>query len=265
MAREIIDFHTHPLTRAEENICLYEAPANSEATLLADMDRAGISRFCGSVISRDVSGYPDFFAMLHAANERSLALAERLGDRYIPGIMVHPSYVRESCEELERMSRRGVRLIGELVPYMHGWKNPAAPYDDPALFEILDVAAQYGMTVSVHSATGANARTHEAMATANPRLNFVLAHPGEKPDYLNHLELMKRCPNVYLDLSGTGLFRYGMLTEGVRAVGAERFLFGSDYPICNPAMNIAAIEYEPITDADRDRIFAENARRLLNL
>lgn len=33
---------------------------------------------------------------------------------------VHPAWVRESCDEIAYMHDRGVRLIGELVPYMHG-------------------------------------------------------------------------------------------------------------------------------------------------
>ena len=45
---------------------------------------------------------------------------------------------------------------------------------------------------------------------------------------------MKRFENAWLDLSGTGLFRYGMLVHGVNEAGFERFLFGTDYPDLQP-------------------------------
>ena len=76
---------------------------------------------------------------------------------------------------------------------------------------------------------------------------------------------MLECDNVYLDISGTGLFRYGMLKHLVSSVGAERILFGSDYPICNPNMYIAGVEFEKLTDHEKDLIFAENAKKLLKI
>ena len=104
----------------------------------------------------------------------------------------------------------------------------------------------------------------EAMISRHPRLIFVPAHPGEREYYEKHLDRMKRYSNVYLDLSGTGLFRYGMLREGIRQVGAERFLFGTDYPITNPQMYVHAVLGEHICDRDRELIFHENARRIFD-
>ncbi len=76
---------------------------------------------------------------------------------------------------------------------------------------------------------------------------------------------MEKYPNLYQDLSGTGLFRWGMLQYGIRRTGADRFLFGSDFPICNIGMNIGAILSEGICDEDLQKIFSGNFRRLINL
>ena len=94
---------------------------------------------------------------------------------------------------------------------------------------------------------------------------FVFAHPGEAKRVNDHIDVMLECDNVYLDLSGTGLFRYGMLKYLVERVGAERILFGSDYPICNPNMYIHAVEFEKISDSDKELIFSQNAKMLLNI
>ena len=177
-----------------------------------------------------------------------------------PGFHVHPAFVRESCDEIEWAHSLGYRLVGELVPYMHGWTN----YGSKALSEILDTADQLHMVVSYHTVVE-EAEEMDRMIAAHPGLTFVAAHPGQRPDYLRQIERLQRFPNLSLDLSGTGLFRYGMLAYGVNKVGAERFLFGTDFPICNPRMYVQAVCQEHITEMDRELIFHGNAERLLAL
>ena len=101
------------------------------------------------------------------------------------------------------------------------------------------------------------------MIAQNPQVTFVAAHPGQREDFLKHLERLKKYENAYLDLSGTGLFRYGMLRYGIETVGASKFLFGTDYPIVNPGMYVEAVRFEHISEKDREMIFSENAKRLL--
>ncbi len=79
------------------------------------------------------------------------------------------------------------------------------------------------------------------------------------------LDLLRRHSNAYLDICGTGLFRYGMLKYGVDQVGAERFLFGTDFPVCSVGMQVGGVMTEDLTPAERQAIFADNAKRLLRL
>ena len=200
----------------------------------------------------------DGFDSIRKLNRDALSLKEKWGEFYIPGVHVHPSFVRESCEELEHMSRQGVKLVGELVPYLHGWSD----YSSKALGEILDVIGQLKMVVSYHSMDD---EQMDIMIKNHPKVTFVAAHPGDRNTYGFHLERLKKYSNAYLDLSGTGLFRYGMLKHGVDIVGAEKFLFGTDYPITNPHMYVQAVEFEKIREEDKDLIFYKNAKRLLAL
>lgn len=264
MARRIIDFHIHPWYLPEERICNFPdavLAGDPIATLAEDMARLGIERYCGTVINRSFKTPEEALTAIRTSNEHAWLVYQALPAHYIPGIHVHPAFVRESCEELERYHRLGVRLIGELVPYCHGWGGTG--FTTEGIDEILDLAADLSMVVSFHS-TGSRADEYE-MVKRHPRNVFVGAHPGEKESYLRHLAWLEELPNYHLDLSGTGLFRYSMLTAGVNRVGAERFLYGSDYPVCSPAMNIAGIEYERISESDRDLILAGNAERLLGL
>ena len=247
---EIIDFHTHPFLDKTDSICIYKA---TTVTTPDDLFYIGISRFCGSVITYRSSGIGN----TRISNDTALALRAKYGEKYIPGFMVHPNFPEESVEELRRAKENGVKLIGELVPYAYKWQYNSYGFD-----EILDYTDNHDFIYSMHTT---DIDVMRNIAKKHRNTQFVFAHPGEQPQLLRHIEVMQECDNVYLDISGTGLFRYGMLKHLVTKVGAERILFGSDYPICNPGMYIAGVEFEKISDRDKELIFAKNAKRLLGL
>ncbi len=252
---EIIDFHTHPFLEARGNICAHAAcTGNSLSWFMQTLDKAGITRFCGSVLNGRTS---DLESML-AENRDALRIRDSAKGRYVPGFHVSPLYVDQSISEIRYAAGQGVRLIGELVPYMKGWED----YSCPELSPVLDAAEEYGMLISLHTN---QLDQMEKAAKAHKGLKFVFAHPGEKDTLLKHIEIMKSLSNVYLDLSGTGVFRYGMLRRLVDEVGADRILFGSDFPICNPFCYVASVLGEELNDEERAQIFSGNARRLLGL
>lgn len=261
MDKTVIDFHTHPYLSGEESLNFYpECFTPSPAQCRADLERAGIGRICGSVILKEPYRPGDGFAPIRSCNERALELQRIWGGFYTPGFHIHPGFVEESIAEIQRMHAQGVRLIGELVPYLHGWHG----YGSRDLAKILDAAGACRMVVSYHTMPD-DQEGMDRMVADHPDVTFVAAHPGEREVFLQHLERMERYGNLYLDLSGTGIFRYGLVAYGVRRVGSGRFLFGTDYPICNPRMYVQAIYQEPISDADRDNILHNNAARILGL
>ena len=115
------------------------------------------------------------------------------------------------------------------------------------------------MAVCVHPTTDEDIGE---LARSFPGLPVIAAHPRDKQTFSIRLEQMKKYPNLYQDLSGTGIFRDGLLRYGIDRVGSSRFLYGSDYPICNPGMYVAAVRYEELTDAERRAVFSENFMRL---
>ncbi|MCI6435127.1 MAG: amidohydrolase [Clostridiales bacterium] len=251
----ILDFHVHPFRDASH--CLNFYPERSDFTpalMQLELEKAGITHICGSVLQMKA---PKAFSDLRSLNREALALRELLGDFYTPGFHIHPAYVRESCEEVEFMHRQGVHLLGELVPYIHGWGD----FDEKNLFQILE-AAPRGMVCSYHTPWDFSM---ENLLSAFPGIIFVAAHPGDRDRVAEHIALMKKHENLYLDLSGTGLFRLGLLKHLVNQVGAERILFGTDYPICNPRMYVQAVYGEDISDCHREKIFFENGMRILKI
>jgi len=262
---KVIDFHTHPYLKETENMCMYKESFNigfDEA--VEDLKNSGITHICGSVIDKNNFDLAVGFSCIKRLNEHAAEIHDRYRDFYTPGFHIHPAFVRESLEEIERMHHMGIKLIGELVPYMHGWRECGLDYGSHELREILSLAGEYEMIVSFHNMTDWQEET-DKMVRENPKVRFVAAHPGQKADYQKHIERMKTYDNLYLDLSGTGLFRYGMLLHGVKEVEADRLIFGTDYPIVNPGMYLQAVLGEHISDDDRKKIFAQNAIQLLGL
>ena len=248
--REIIDFHTHPFLDETDSICIYKSTTK---TAPDDLFNIGIDRFCGSVITYKSSGIGN----TRISNDTALALRDKYGEKYVPGFMVHPNFPEESIAELIRAEECGVRLIGELVPYAYKWQ-----YDSDGFYEILDYTDKKDFVYSMHTT---DIEVMRKIAKEHNKTQFVFAHPGEAARVEEHISVMLECENVYLDISGTGLFRYGMLKHLVTKVGADRILFGSDYPICNPGMYIAGVEFEKLMDNEKELIFAGNAKRLLKI
>ena len=131
MNQTVIDFHTHPYLSGEEFLNFYpERFTPDPVQCRTDLERAGISKICGSVILKKPYRGEEGFAQIRRCNQRAIELRELLGGFYVPGFHVHPDFVEESIAEIEEMHARGVRLIGELVPYLHGWSEPG-PVKNP--------------------------------------------------------------------------------------------------------------------------------------
>lgn len=250
---QIIDAHMHPYTNIDENIKWYNKEEKSNFSLVRkDMERAGITTFCGSIISKCATQKEN----LINSNEKALALYESNKDVYIPGIILHPDYINESCDYIKKAYDMGLHLIGELTPYLHGWTS----YMSAA--EIFEYAAFLDMTVSCHPSDFDDMKT---LAETFPQMKIVFAHPGENTQFQNNLKLLTKYENVYLDISGTGIQRYGAIKELVNKAGKTKILFGTDYSICNPATYVSAVMYENITDGEREYIFYKNAKLLFKL
>jgi len=256
---EIIDFHTHPFKTANQNICSHKECFEMSADLTKKLfDDLGVSVICGSVLDTK-SEFPNVWERLKSCNDTALELKEYYGDFYIPGFHVHPDYVDESIAEIERMDKLGIKLIGELCPYSCEWSD----YSCEGFSKILDEAEKREMIVSFHSM---GEDEMDAMVKAHPNVRFVAAHPGEYRAFMRHLQRAKMSDNYYLDLSGYGIFRHGMLRHAIDEMGVDKILFGSDFSTCNPAMYIGGVLLDDlITDEEKVKIFSENAKKLLNI
>lgn len=251
---KIIDFHTHPFINDKHNSCFYTntvTNTNFKNILL----KAGINHICGSVIYKT-----NDFNEIKKLNREALFLKEKWEDFYTPGIHIHPYYIEESIEELRYMSAKGIKLIGELVPYYNGWEK----YYDKNIHIIYEEIDKLNMIVSLHTDNNTDMKSLEKAVNKFKNIKFIVAHPHQKELYEYHINLLNKYDNYFLDLSGTGLFRFGMLNNLINKTSSQKILFGTDFPICNPKMYVEAVLFENLKSYDLDNILYKNAENLLN-
>lgn len=113
---------------------------------------------------------------------------------------------------------------------------------------------------------------------AFPNVTFVIAHLAN-PFFEDLRELMRECSNVMTDTSGqfvtgaaedTPAYRAHIVQELNRFVeevpqGAERLLFGSDFPLQSFESTIALVEAMSISEETKAGIYRHNAQRVYHL
>lgn len=136
----------------------------------------------------------------------------------------------------------------------------------PALFH----TGQNGMGAGLPGGYGiklaySNPLLLDAVAADFPQLQVIMAHPSVPwQDEANSILTHKS--NVWVDLSGwSPKYFPESLVKGANRVFGDRTLFGTDYPLIEPAKWLAAFEEAAFVDAVRPKILKENAVRLLGL
>jgi hypothetical protein len=142
------------------------------------------------------------------------------------------------------------------------------PVTDPAYTPAFDFARQHRLPVIVHCGRWTEVAGYEfplARARGLPEVTFVLSHMGgDRPELQRgavRSVLEKRLGNV---LFGTESVReYWSLEQGIAEMGADRFLFGSDFSLGHPAIYLAVLGLCEISGQDRAKILAGNAGNLV--
>ena len=248
---EIIDCHIHPGYSNSFNA------VKDEEMFIDDLRRSGIDRVCGSVIKRPA--FDSDWNDIEYCNGKAMEFAKRYPDFYFPGIHLHGSYVEESCREVEKRHAEGVRWVGELVNYC----MRTGRYSSRGMMQIFEVCRDYNMTINLHN--DGNISEIEPILKAFPTLNIVVAHPHDLADARSRLEYISHFPNAFMDVSGNGLQRYGLLRWAIDCCGKEKILFGTDYPINSPGMYVQGVLYERLTEDERRAVFSGNFRRLTGI
>ena len=250
---EIFDFHLHPLYD-------FHAKAMGNGEFVRKLRDTGVTFCAGSPINRGLSSAraEEYGEIVKELNREAYSFHSEYPDFYTPGIHVHPDFIEISCLEVEKYADLGVRLVGELVYYLMSWQD----YSSRSLYEILRVAADRGMALSIHPSVH-DVTEMERLVSSLPDMDIVIAHLDGYGLYEWSIDLMKKHKNVFFDISAHGATREGMLLDAVNRVGEERLLYGSDFPGYDTLPFINAVLRSGLTDDQCEAVFYKNARRIL--
>ncbi len=278
----VIDFHTHIFPKGiRENReayfasepafkLLYSLPGSKlvgAQEIVAAMDRQGVDK---SVIF----GFPWKKSQTFIKhNDYILEAVARYPKRLI-GLCCLDPFSRDAATEALRCLEGGLAGIGELAFYQSG-------IDDEALDKLaplMQICRDKDLPVLIH--------TNEPVGHT---------YPGKTPHTLKQIyDLVKKFPENVIVLAhwGGGIFFFALLKKEVRAslknvyfdtaaspflyapeiyryakdiVGLDKILFGSDFPLINPARYFRELDISGLSKAEIESICGLNAAQLFKL
>lgn len=278
----VIDFHTHIFPKGiRENReayfasepafkLLYSLPGSKlvgAQEIVAAMDRQGVDK---SVIF----GFPWKKSQTFIKhNDYILEAVARYPKRLI-GLCCLDPFSRDAVTEALRCLEGGLAGIGELAFYQSG-------IDDEALDKLaplMQICRDKDLPVLIH--------TNEPVGHT---------YPGKTPHTLKQIyDLVKKFPENVIVLAhwGGGIFFFALLKKEVRGslknvyfdtaaspflyapeiyryakdiVGLDKILFGSDFPLINPARYFRELDISGLSKAEIESICGLNAAQLFKL
>jgi predicted TIM-barrel fold metal-dependent hydrolase len=265
--QQIIDCHVHLNNYHEQETHVLE---ESLAKLQRAMDEAGVA-YSLVLTSFLVNPNRPSTAQVVKAVENIPNLGVVAGISYL-------NYRERDLRELSDFLRAGLVRGLKLYP---GYE-PFYPHDK-RLEVVYELAEEYQVPVMVHcgdtyTPKGKVKFSHplemDEVAVDHRNVNFVICHLGN-PWLVDCMEVVYKNPNVYADISGLVLGEFteafeDYMVEQIEDVilyagEPDRFLFGSDWPICSMRSYVEFVRQLKMPESDRHAMLYENARRLFKL
>ncbi|HMA68190.1 MAG TPA: amidohydrolase family protein [Desulfosalsimonadaceae bacterium] len=278
----IIDAHTHIFPDAvcenrqayfdgePEFQLLYEPPQSrlvNADTLVAEMDAQGVDM---AVTFGFPWHHPAYF---QENNDCVMDAVHRYPDR-LRGFCCLDVLAENAADEVERCFAGGLSGVGELAFYQGGFSPETLDHLEP----VMAICRERDAPVMIHT-------------------NEPIGHmyPGKTPNTLSEIyELIKRFPDNRIILAhwGGGIFFYMLMKKEVREnlanvyfdtaaspflytpqiypvaaeiAGAEKILWGTDFPLIRPGRYFREIEGCGLSKEQTGQLLGANAKRLLGL
>ncbi len=241
-----------------------EEYCRSPKALLKYMDDAGIDR---AVLINYVA--PEVIGFTDGVNQFVADYVKEDPKRLIPCGSLHPRHTRNIMADVEQLVKLGIRLIKIHPPHQLLFPNDYRA--GVKELEIIYRAAEAnGIPVMFHTGTsifpGARNKYGDPIhlddvAVDFPKLKILMAHGGRPLWMETAFFLVRRHPNVYLDISGIPpktLLKYFPRLHEI----AAKTLFGTDWPgpgVPDIKRNLDDFRALPLPDAARQQILSTTA------
>ena len=243
----VVDGHAHNWNQFSDDAYLAEC-----------MDRFELEGFV--LLSNLTGGFMPNAEEVAASNEASARARDRVGERILPFCYVNAVHTDHALAQIEYWSGQG--FCG-----LKFWVSQQAI--DARTWTVTEAALAKGWPVLYH----AYYRTHgeappsesspmevAALARRYPQGQFIMAHMGAQ--FEHGLHAVADCPNVAVDYAGS-INEKGAYELGLKLLGAERVVFGTDLPGADYYVNAGRVLELAVEDAVKQQIFADNIWRIL--
>ncbi|CAN5719163.1 hypothetical protein BH23CHL4_BH23CHL4_26510 [soil metagenome] len=174
-------------------------------------------------------------------------------------VVVDPRYPEDSALELERLEASG-DFAGVKIHCSYS----KSPTNSKSLRHLFAAIAPYGKPVLIHPLGEDWPEALVAIAREHSELPIIAAHAGygDAPHSTHDAALrVADQPNIFIEFCSTYLAT-GAIRRGIEAVGTERVLFGSDFPLIALPYMRAAYQDAGLSDHEAAMIYVQNAVRL---
>ncbi len=245
---KVIDAHAH--IGAWERTC---TPVRTLDDIIASMDWCHIDKMA-------VCSFTAIHGETHVGNCETAAALRHAPGRLYGYAVINPHYPEEAADELQYCFERSQGFIGiKLHCALH-----EAQVQHPGYSYALGFANERGLPVLVHR----GGEDHWDEVTAHyPRANFIMAHgclwDGIAPQGRDLYARVRTTPNLYVDVAGSASHREA-LARLVDVAGADKVLFGSDFPMFDFGFELGRITGSGLDSAAQQAMLFDNARKLFS-
>lgn len=173
-------------------------------------------------------------------------------------VSVNPWLGAEGCEELERCADLGACGLA-LNPLLYGLS-----LTDRRIQALIACAIARELPVYIHTGKAPYGEPLQfaALARRFPAGTFVMGHAGSTDYKRDVLPAARQSANIVIETSwASSLF----LAEMTETLGAERLMFGSDYPLGSLPLEYVAQARTILDESARAAIFGGTATRVFGL
>jgi predicted TIM-barrel fold metal-dependent hydrolase len=259
----IIDSHVHiypdkiALKAAAGVGDFYEIPMGFDgttATMLKLEDEAGIDR----CLVHSVATKPEQVVSINNFISESVNSSN---GRFIGFATLHPDFddIEAEVDRILAIGLRGIKLHPDFQRFALSETRAMK------LFEVIEGRLPVLVHTGDYRYEFSNPEMVIDVLKAFPKLDFIGAHFGGWSIW-DEAERKLLEQRMWVDTSSSF---YSMDNDRafalIRAWGAERVLFGSDYPMWSPVDELNKLKSLPLTDDEREKILHKNRETLLKL
>ncbi len=249
----IVDAHMH----LGQDAALYRRDTGFEA-LLSAMGAFGIRRAYSSHYLWIYSRFKDAVRASVEGWERSEGSVPFLG-------VYNPMMEKESLGSFDECLKHEGFIGIKIHPSQH-----RLPADDPRYGPVWEYARSNRLPILSHTWSITEnpvqrfsvPHLFERYIEEYPEVSFIMGHGGGRGQGRKEAAaLARKHPNVFMDIAGD-IFCLDLIAKTVEALGAEKLLFGTDWPWFDARVYLPRVLLAPVTDEDKALILGLNALRI---